>query len=75
VAVLGVLAWSVIVEPLLGGLVSVTQKWLPFTGAQASIAQQTPGLLRPLPGAVLLVAYLAAAIAAGTIVTMRRDVG
>lgn len=74
VSILGLLGWGLVVEPLIGGLLPSWKKWLPFSGAQAALAQQEPGLLRPLPGGLLLLGYVALAVALGVALTRRRDV-
>jgi hypothetical protein len=69
------------VESLLLGQLPATGRYLPGAAA-AAIAGSTitgeiptgPPLLAPALGAVLLIAYTAAAIAAGMFVTERRDV-
>ncbi len=75
VAILVVLGWMLVVEPLAGGLVPDLLPWLPFSGAQASLSQQTPGLFAPGTGGLLLAGYIVLAMAAGIAVTRRRDVG
>jgi ABC-type transport system involved in multi-copper enzyme maturation permease subunit len=79
--VVGLCAWLLFVESLLLGQLPATGRYLPGAAA-AAIAGSTitgeiptgPPLLAPALGAVLLIAYTAAAIAAGMFVTERRDV-
>jgi len=74
VAIIGVICWHVLVEQLLGGLVHVTRKWLPFLGTQGALSQRENEFLRPAQGVLLMLVYLGAALAIGMIVTSRRDV-
>jgi ABC-2 type transport system permease protein len=74
IAIIGVLGWSLVVEPLIGGLVPDALRWLPFSGVGSSLDQQTPDLFGPAVGAALMVVYLGAAVAIGLAFTLRRDV-
>lgn len=74
VAILGLLGWGLVVEQLIGGLLPDWRKWLPFLGAQASLAQQDPTLLRPVPGGLLLIGYVVLALVIGVFVTRERDI-
>lgn len=74
VAILGLLGWALVVEQLIGGLLPETRKWLPFVGAQGSLGQQTPGLLAPLPGGLLLIGYVVLAVLVGVAFTRPRDI-
>ncbi|MGZ8630428.1 MAG: hypothetical protein ACXWZF_05610 [Actinomycetota bacterium] len=74
IAILGVLGWSLVVEPLIGALLPDTIRWLPFTGVASSLGQQTPDLLSPGVGALLMIVYVGIALAVGLAVTLRRDV-
>jgi ABC-2 type transport system permease protein len=74
VAILSVLAWSLVAEPLIGSLIHSVQKWLPIEGAHGALTQQTSGLLSPVGGGALMVAYVLLALAVGIFVTRARDV-
>lgn len=74
IAIIGVLGWSLVVEPLVGALVPDAVRWLPFTGVASSLGQQTPDLFTPGVGALLMIAYVGAALGVGLAVTLRRDV-
>ncbi len=74
VAILGVLGWVLVIEPLVGALVPSTVRWLPFAGVQASFGVPESGLLgRPAAGA-LMVAYAVVAWSVGAWLERRRDV-
>jgi hypothetical protein len=73
-AIVGVLGWSVVAEPLIGALVPDVTKWLPFTGVGSSLGQQTPDLFSPGVGFLLMIAYVGVALAVGLAVTLSRDV-
>lgn len=74
VAILGLLGWGLVVEQLIGGLLPDYRKWLPFIGAQASLSRQDPTLLSPLPGGLLLIAYVSLAVIVGMLITRQRDI-
>ena len=74
VAILSVLAWSLVAEPLVGSLIHPVRKWLPVEGAHGALTQEMPGLLSPSGGGALMVAYVLIALAVGILVTRRRDV-
>jgi ABC-2 type transport system permease protein len=74
VAILALLGWGLVVEQIIGGLLPDYRKWLPFIGAQASLSRQDPTLLSPLPGGLLLIAYVVVAVIAGVLVTRQRDI-
>lgn len=73
----GVSAWVLFVEGLLAGdNSSVTQIGRFGPGAAASALTQGPGtLLAPAVALLLLVLYAVAAVLAGWVATMHRDVG
>jgi ABC-type transport system involved in multi-copper enzyme maturation permease subunit len=73
-AVIGLFTWLLFVENLLADLPSA-HRFAPGALAQALAGQRRDGTLHtPAIAAVLLALYAAAAIAAGRIATMRRDV-
>ncbi|MET0801797.1 MAG: ABC transporter permease subunit [Actinomycetota bacterium] len=74
IAIIGVLGWALVVEPLIGGLVPDALRWLPFSGVGSSLGQQSPDLFSPAVGAALMAAYVGAATATGVVLTLRRDV-
>ena len=74
IAIIGVLGWSLVVEPLVSALVPDATRWLPFTGVGSSLGQQAPGLFSPGIGALLMIVYVGAALAVGLAVTLGRDV-
>lgn len=74
VAILALLGWALVVEQILGGLLPDYRKWLPFIGAQASLSRQDPTLLAPLPGGLLLIAYVTLAVIVGVLFTRQRDI-
>jgi ABC-type transport system involved in multi-copper enzyme maturation permease subunit len=76
--VVGLCVWLLLVETTLIGNVPAVGKFAPGASAGALAgaiqAQSATNLLVPALGALLLAAYTAAAIAAGSIATARRDV-
>ena len=75
-AVVAVIAWRVVLEPLAGALAPEIRRFLPFSGLEGAIAPSQPTLnvLRPWPAAALAFAYVALATAVGIVLTERRDV-
>jgi ABC-2 type transport system permease protein len=77
-AVVGLCVWLLLVESILIGDVPSAAKFSPgaSAGALAGMIQNATGadLLAPAVGALLLVAYAAAATAAGLTATQRRDI-
>jgi ABC-2 type transport system permease protein len=78
-AVVGLVVWHLFVEMILIGSLPTVGKFAPGASAGAiagAILQQTSAyLLAPALGALVIVAYAAAATAVGVITTARRDVG
>jgi hypothetical protein len=73
--ILVLLAWALVVEPAIGGLVPAAAKWLPFTGLTGSIMEiGGPDLFSPPIAGLVMLLYLALAVAVGVAVTMTRDV-
>jgi len=77
----GLAAWLLFVEQVLLGQLPAVIRYFPGTAAAAisgstisGDAPNHPGLLAPALGALLLIAYAVAAIAAGLLATDRRDV-
>jgi ABC-2 type transport system permease protein len=59
-AVAGALAWIAIVEHILVNLAPTIGRWLPAAAGQAIVRTPLDGLLTPLGGVALLIAYAAA---------------
>jgi hypothetical protein len=75
VAILALLAWTLIVEPLVQGLLPSLLKWFPFGGAAAAFGSDgTVPLLAKPQAAVLLVAYVLGVFWAAAWLERRRDV-
>jgi ABC-2 type transport system permease protein len=75
VAILALLGWTLIVEPIVQGLLPSLLKWFPFAGAAGAFGSDgtTPLLARP-QAAVLLVTYVLAAFWTAAWLERRRDV-
>jgi ABC-2 type transport system permease protein len=73
-AVVGSLAWLLIVENLLVGVLPSIGKWLSFGASGALIGSADVGLLPVGAAGLLLLGYAAAFIAAGIHLTAHRDV-
>lgn len=73
VAIVGALAWLLIVENLLINFSAELSRWLPGGAGQAIVRTPQPGLLDPLPAAALLASYAAAIAAAGLYAAANRD--
>jgi ABC-2 type transport system permease protein len=73
VAVAGALAWFAVLEHTLVNLLPDIGPSLPAAAGQAIVRTALEGLLSPLAGAALLVAYAAAIAVAGISVEARRD--
>ncbi len=74
VAIVGVLGWVLVVEPLVGALLPSVLRWLPFSGVQASFGAPDPRLLDRPAAAGLMIAYALIAWAIGVWLERRRDV-
>lgn len=73
VAVVGALAWLLVIEQVLVGLLEGATKWLPQAAGQAIVRTPDRSLLDPEIGAAVLLAYAAAFAFAGLQVVRRRD--
>ncbi len=73
-AIIGLLAYLLIVENLLLALVPSVGRYGPGTAAAALAGQNGSQLVSPLSGALLLVAYALGLVAAGAFLTVHRDV-
>jgi ABC-2 type transport system permease protein len=74
-AVIGLLAWALVVDSLLFGLAPSVGKFMPSASANALLGLDDPDLLAPGAGAAMLVAWVAALAAAGIALTRRSDAG
>ena len=76
VAILGLLGWLFLIEPLLGALQPALAKWTPFTGAGAAFGNANPdvALFGIAAALALATAYLLAIGAAAVWAERRRDV-
>jgi hypothetical protein len=74
VAILSILGWTLVIEPLVSGLLPEVLRWLPFAGAASGFGPDNPELFdRPL-ALFLMLGYLAAAIVGALVLERRRDV-
>jgi ABC-2 type transport system permease protein len=73
-AIVGLLAYLFVAENLVFGLVPSVGRYLPGPAGQALAGDTNDQLVSPGAGAALLVAYALAIAAAGTLLTIRRDV-
>lgn len=74
VAVVALIVWAMVVENLLRGLVPRIGGYTPVGASAAIVSDPGDFVLALAPGATLLLAYVACAIAAGAFVIRRRDV-
>jgi ABC-2 type transport system permease protein len=74
VAILGLLGWTFVVEPLATALVPEIKRWAPFAGAQGAFGAPDPRLFGPAAAAVLMVTYVASAAGIAVWFERRRDV-
>lgn len=72
-AVVAALAWLLVVEQVLVGLVTSAARWFPAAAGQAIVRTPEPGLLTPAAGAVVLLGYGALLTVAGITAAARRD--
>jgi hypothetical protein len=73
-ALIGVAAWVLFVEGVLGENLTEVSKFAPGALAMASSGQEPYTLLAPAPSLLLLALYAAAATSLGAVATVRRDV-
>lgn len=73
VAVVGALAWLLVIEQVLVGLLEGATKWLPQAAGQAIVRTPQRSLLDPEIGAVVLLGYATAIALAGLVVVRSRD--
>lgn len=74
VAILGLLGWTFVVEPLATALVPSIKKWAPFAGAQGAFGAPDPRLFGHAAAAALMVTYVASAAWVAVWLERRRDV-
>ncbi len=72
-AIAGALAWLAVIEHTLVNLVSELGRWLPAAAGQAIVRTPTDGLLSPLAGTAVLIAYSASIALTGIRVAATRD--
>jgi ABC-2 type transport system permease protein len=73
-AVIALLAWAFVIENLVFGLAPSVGRYGPEQAATALTGLTTRHLLSPVAGGVVLIAWVAALVAAGVVLTVRRDV-
>jgi ABC-2 type transport system permease protein len=73
-AVIGLLAWVFVIENLVFGLAPSVGRYGPEQAANALTGLTTAHLLSPVAGGAVLIAWVAALVAAGGVLTVRRDV-
>lgn len=73
-AVVGGLAWFLVAEELLAGILKDAGKWLPAQTARGLTQVARDDLLRPGPAGIAFAIYALTALAAGAIVMRRRDI-
>jgi ABC-type transport system involved in multi-copper enzyme maturation permease subunit len=73
-AIIGVIAWLLVIENLIFGLVPSVGRYAPGPAGQAFAGDTAAHLLSPLWGGLLFLAWAAAIGLAGTFVALRRDV-
>lgn len=74
VAILVVLGWTLVVEPLVAGLLPDLMRWMPLTGAAGAFGPENPDLLARPAAALLMLGYVVAAWAVALVLERRRDV-
>ena len=73
-AVIGLVVWAMVIDNLLRGLVPGIGGYTPVGASAALVSDASDYVLSLAPGASLLVAYVACALAAGAVLLRRRDV-
>ncbi len=74
-AIVGLLVWVLVVESIVSGLIPVTAKWFPFSGAAGAFSSQASDRLFGRPeAAVLMAAYVVAGWAVAVWFERHRDV-
>ena len=73
-AVIGLIVWFMVVENTTMSLTPDVGRFFPLAAGDAMTGIEADGLLSATAGALMLVGYVAAFFAAGTLMTLRRDV-
>jgi ABC-2 type transport system permease protein len=74
-AIAGALVWLLAAEGIFSGLVPNVAKFFPGAAGFAIVGINPADLLTPAVGALLLGGYAVAAVAAGAVLMLRRDIG
>ncbi len=74
-AVITLLAWGFVVNPLLFGLLPSVGRFMPSYAGDALVGLTTKHLLSPTVGGIVLVGWTALLAAAGLALTAKRDIG
>jgi ABC-type transport system involved in multi-copper enzyme maturation permease subunit len=74
VAILGLLGWTFVAEPLATALVPALKRWAPFAGVQGAFGAPDDRLFGHLAAAALMVLYVASATSLAIWLERRRDV-
>lgn len=73
-AVIGLVVWAMVIENILRGLVPRIGGYTPVGASSAIVSDPSDYVLSLAPGALLVLAYVACAVAAGAVLLRRRDV-
>ena len=73
-AIITLLAWGLVVDPLLFGLVPSVGRFVPARAADALMGLRFQHLLSPGLGAIVLVAWAAVLVAVGIALSVRQDI-
>lgn len=74
VSVIGLIVWAMVIDNLLRGLVPRIGGYTPVGASAAIVSDPSEYVLALGPGALLLLAYVGCALAAGALLLRRRDV-
>lgn len=74
VAILGVLGFRLVLEPIVGSLFHVVRDVTPFAGTEDALMQSRPEAMRPAAAILVMVVYAASAVLIGIWLEQRRDV-
>jgi len=74
IAILGLLGWNFVLEPLVSALVPSIKPWTPFTGVPGAFGQPDPHVFGHAAAAGLMVLYVAIALVVAVSLERRRDV-